>query len=58
MPDEIDHEYTDEVVCPHCGFECGDSWEFPDEDDRECDECGKQYAFFRDYKISYVSQPA
>ncbi len=55
---DIDHEYTDEVVCPHCGFECGDSWEFPDEDERQCDECEEYYTFVRDYKITYVSQRA
>lgn len=30
---EIDHEYTDEVVCPFCGYEESDSWEYKGDED-------------------------
>ena len=28
MPEEIDCQYTNEVVCPYCGYAHEDSWEF------------------------------
>ena len=43
----IDHENTNEVVCPHCGHEHGDSWDrsMSDGDMHEdkCEECGKPF---------------
>jgi len=47
---EIDHKFTNEIVCPYCGYEFSDSWEYLDpsndshdgeEIDVECLECGK-----------------
>jgi hypothetical protein len=35
---KIDHTLTDEVVCPHCGYEHGDSWEWG-EGEQECESC-------------------
>jgi len=43
---EIDHEYTEEVVCPCCGYEHGESYEFfsegtcEEEVEVDCD-CGE-----------------
>lgn len=54
---QIDHEYTDEIVCPHCGYEFGDSWEY-DEDDGEmieCQDCDKSFRLDVNYTVSYVS---
>ena len=43
----IDHDLTDEIVCPHCGYEMSDSWEchlLPDDEQiLECSECGEKY---------------
>jgi hypothetical protein len=25
---DIDHEFTEDIVCPHCGHVHGDSWEW------------------------------
>lgn len=50
---EIDHEYTDEIVCPHCGYEHGDSWEAPDDGEDDCEECGKPFRFVRDITVRY-----
>ena len=56
MSDEIEHEYTDEIVCPWCGYEKGDSWECDDEeDDRECGECGKVFGYNRIITVAYTS---
>ena len=39
--EEIDHEYTDEIVCPYCGYEFSDSFEISSEEEDlgliECD---------------------
>ena len=46
MDNEIDHEYTKLAVCPYCGHEHQDSWEFGDEDKViECEnyECEKDF---------------
>lgn len=40
---KIDCSYTDEVVCPHCGYEYSDSWEFSDYEEEECCECGESF---------------
>ena len=45
--EEIDHEYTNNMVCPYCGFEDYSSWELSRNDDSsdetECNECGKKF---------------
>ena len=51
--EEIDHMFTDEVVCPHCGEEYQDSWELPDSDDRECYNCGEEFHFERNVEVTY-----
>lgn len=43
--EEIDHEYTHEIVCPYCGAEKSDSWEYnlgdgDIEKGIDCDLCG------------------
>ena len=56
MP-EINHEYTDEVVCPHCGYEHTDSWDRPDSDEDECGECGKPFQYSRSTTVKYSTAP-
>jgi hypothetical protein len=45
--DDIDHDYTQEIVCPHCGEEHGDSWEYnlgdSDTIEVECEECSEPF---------------
>lgn len=51
---EIDHDYTEEIVCPHCGFEYSDSWDFSqDFDEIDCEECGKEFEFAREVETTY-----
>lgn len=58
--DDIDHEYTDEVVCPHCGHKHRDSYDFfgdSDEDvNAECDECGGVFVATRNVSIDYSTR--
>jgi len=41
-------EYTSEIVCPYCGYEYEDSWEFePDVSTLDCERCGKTFRYER-----------
>jgi len=59
---EIDHEYTDEVVCPYCGYIMSDSWELGDRDGGECEweeicpECDKKFISARMITIDYKTR--
>lgn len=55
MSEKIDHNYTDEVVCPYCGYEFGDSWELGEEGGLECDKCGKEFEFYRNIEVTYCT---
>ena len=59
-PDEIDHRYTDEVVCPYCGYKHHNSYEyFGDSDDDtnlECVECGKEFIASRNVTVDYSTR--
>ncbi|MCK4997137.1 hypothetical protein KAS08_02440 [Candidatus Pacearchaeota archaeon] len=51
---EFEHEYTDEVVCPWCGCEYGDCWEWAEySDEMKCDECGKEFSYEKDVTVKY-----
>lgn len=51
---EPDHEYTNEVVCPGCGYELGDSWELSGDDGADqCSECRITFTWERHVKVSY-----
>jgi len=53
----IGHEYTQNIVCPHCGRTDKDSWEYElgndDTGDIECAECGTEFYAVRHIRISY-----
>lgn len=58
MPDptkRIDHMYTSEVTCPHCGHEVRDSWEFDDDGEWTCGECEQDFTFERIVSCSYCT---
>ena len=47
----------DEITCPWCGYEFGDSWEYDDGDDAaECPECGKLFEYTREIEVTYTSK--
>ena len=56
----IDHENTDELVCPWCGTEITDSWEYsPDDADMgviQCDICEKLFKAERITTIEYTTE--
>lgn len=50
----INHEYTDNIVCPYCGYTFEDSWEFDGEcDNEDCPECEKAFSWSRSVTIDY-----
>ena len=58
----IDHELTDELVCPYCGHEFGDSWEYFSDDGGQtsrrlkCDECERELFAEVVVDISYTTR--
>ena len=47
---------TSEIVCPYCGYEISDSWELTcDDDEYECDECGKKFHYYREVDVHYTT---
>lgn len=60
--DEIDHTHTPLIVCPYCGCEDQESWEWKNgdeaDDDIECSECGKEFSCSRSVQVTYsTSKP-
>jgi hypothetical protein len=56
MSEEIDHDYTDEVVCPYCGYEFRDSWEMANdggEQEIDCYGCEKSFLLYTNMEITY-----
>ena len=51
----FEHEYTDEVVCPHCGYTHSDSWEMG-EGERDCPDCEKPFTMSRDVTVRYSTE--
>lgn len=52
LGDLINHEQTQEVVCPYCGYEHVDSYEYDNEGTAECENCGREFRYERDYWYS------
>lgn len=53
MSKDINCTDTEEVVCPYCGYEFEDSWEFVDEEITECGECGKEFIISEYVDVTY-----
>jgi len=48
---------TDEITCPWCGYEDGNSGECDDSDDEyECGQCGGIFSYERDVIVTYSSE--
>jgi hypothetical protein len=60
MTEEIDCSYTDELICPYCGYEDSDSWEYfsrlGDSTNAECGECGKTFRASQNVTVDYSSE--
>ena len=57
MSADIDHEYTNEIVCPWCGSIHGDSWErHRDEGSEDCQSCRKPFKWSRIITTEYSTE--
>jgi hypothetical protein len=55
---KINTDYTDEIVCPYCGYVNGDSWEhYEDSGQIMCGECEKMFFYQRYVSATYSSRP-
>lgn len=53
----FDHNATNEVICPYCGYEFSDSWEFKEEwGELKCDECNKTFKYERFTEATYFTE--
>jgi DNA-directed RNA polymerase subunit RPC12/RpoP len=58
QPEWHEHNVTHEIVCPHCGYEHGDSWEqSSDSGEFECNECEVTFFFERHTDVTYNTSP-
>jgi len=48
-------EYTDEITCPHCGYEFSDSCEVDDSCILECEKCNKEFECWRETRAVYTT---
>lgn len=57
-PKEIDCDGTLEIVCPWCGYEYGDSWEFGNNESGidDCQGCEKPFSWSRNISIDYSTE--
>lgn len=56
--EDIDYKNTDEIVCPYCGYEFSDSWEFDMNHNStkiKCAECNKEFECEAETTIKYAS---
>jgi hypothetical protein len=59
VPDapEIDHNCTDHAVCPHCGHEHRDDWEWQGEEGtHECDDCGEPFKWYAEVSRTWDTE--
>lgn len=54
---DIEHEYTSDPVCPHCGHKHRDAWEWDSDGSgqTECGECEKPFFWERIVTIEYTT---
>ena len=59
---DFKHNYTDELVCPWCGYEFMDSWEYENDGEElglvDCNNCGKQFYGYKNIVINYSTDKA
>ena len=63
MIDKLDTFQTDEIVCPHCGYEFSESYEYIGDDLAECPECehtfvleSEEFVVYTTSKVDWLKQ--
>jgi hypothetical protein len=51
--------FEKQITCPKCKLKVfgDDSWEYEDEGDHICDDCGCEFNWQRDIEITYSTYP-
>lgn len=56
----INHEFTDDVVCPFCGTAYDGSYVYDgtraNDTTHDCDECGRTFEVERDFSVYYITR--
>ena len=55
----IDHEYTDDPVCPYCGYQDKDwcEWLWTDEDgEQDCGSCSETYLWHAERSVTWLTR--
>ena len=47
-----DTDFTEEIICPHCGHRPSDSWEMSD-GEHECGDCERRFEVSRCVEVTY-----
>lgn len=53
--EKIDHQFTDRVVCPHCGHKHTDCTDWHGYGVASCEACEKQFRYESEYSVSYIT---
>jgi hypothetical protein len=54
---ELDHTLTPFIICPYCGYEDFDSFEYRYNDgDINCSCCAKQFHYERNVDVMYTTK--
>lgn len=56
LKQQFDTSWTKEAVCPHCGHEQSDSWEYSDSGVYNCGSCDKKFHLTRNTKVTYTTE--
>ncbi len=60
-PTEYDCSHTHELVCPYCGGEMSDSWEYgsggEEDSEADCGHCSRTFRYSRNVSVSYTTYP-
>ncbi len=52
---EIDHEGTDNIVCPYCGHVHTECYEYRDDTEVWCENCDEKFWSSRYTKVTYTT---
>jgi DNA-directed RNA polymerase subunit RPC12/RpoP len=53
---EFDTSYTDQIICPHCGYKFHDSWEYGESGELDCPECEKSLFMEKSVSVYYTTR--
>jgi hypothetical protein len=56
FPDDVDCDFTGDIVCPSCGNAMNDSWEMHDSGEDICQVCGASYSYERIVTVDYSTE--